>query len=172
LSQLYVGLTPPAHSVCSRSSLHDELRAASKSMSLAALTAAAAGQALGVLSRRAAALMAPPSELRSVSGPASGAHLRNIALCSQLHEVHRSLLMLLPKLTPSAAEVRSPPVVPNALQCWQCFQNLWRLLDLMQHSQQLQHSSHSSPYCCVAEISLDHQNATATMIFFLCIPSS
>ena len=33
----------------------------------------------------------------------SSAQLRNITLCSQLHEVHRSLLGLLPRLPPSAA---------------------------------------------------------------------
>jgi hypothetical protein len=131
-----IGLVVTKQTLCCCSSLHDELQAASKSVSLAALAAAASGQALGVLSGRVSALMAPPSELRSVSGPASGAHLRNILLCSQLHEVHRSLLMLLPKLPLAAAEVCSwCPLVPHSVLCCE--------LSFEEH-----HEWEPNSYCC------------------------
>ena len=88
--------------------LHDELKAASSSATLGALTAVAAGQAIALLCQRVAALAAPPSDLRDLSGTASSAQLLNITLCSQLHEVQRALLALLPKLSPAAAEVLLP----------------------------------------------------------------
>lgn len=91
---------------CVHRTLHEEFKAASKSAALCTLTAVAVGRALALLCQRAAALAAPASELRSLSGAASPAQVNNITLCSQLHEVHRALLMLLPKLAPAAAEVR------------------------------------------------------------------
>lgn len=51
---------------------------------------------------RAALLYAGP-DLRSVAGACTGAQARNIALCSQLTEVHRSLAALLARLPPPAA---------------------------------------------------------------------
>ena len=42
-------------------------------------------------------------EVRQMGGACSSAQLRNITLCSQLYEVHRSLLGLLPRLPASAA---------------------------------------------------------------------
>ena len=53
-------------------------------------------------STRAALLCAGP-DLRSVAGACTGAQARNIALCSQLTEVHRSLAALLARLPPPAA---------------------------------------------------------------------
>ena len=91
---------------CPCSTIHDELKGATKSAALSALTAVAAVRAIALLCHRASALAAPASELRSVAGATSQAQLHNVSLCSQLHEVHRSLLMLLPKLAPTAAEVR------------------------------------------------------------------
>jgi hypothetical protein len=86
--------------------MHDELKAASKSPALSALIAVAVARAVALLCHRASALMASGSELRTISGAAVAAQLLNISLCSQLHEVLRSLLMMLPKLAPAAAEVR------------------------------------------------------------------
>lgn len=40
-----------------------------------------------------------------MSGDATAPQQRNMAVCSQLHEVHRALLAQVPKLPPAAAEV-------------------------------------------------------------------
>eukprot|EP00892_Ulva_mutabilis_P001404 jgi/Ulvmu1/11264/UM073_0036.1 len=85
--------------------LHEELKAAQQSASLAPLAAVALSRALAQLCSRAAAAAAPAADLRDVSGVASPAQLRAIATCSQLHEVHRSFAAQLPKLPPAAAEV-------------------------------------------------------------------
>jgi hypothetical protein len=46
-------------------------------------------------------------EVRTMGGACTSAQLRNITLCSQLNEVHRSLVALLPRLPPqSAANLR------------------------------------------------------------------
>ena len=42
-------------------------------------------------------------EMRQVGGPSSSGQQRNMTLCSQLQEVHRSLLTLLPRMQPPAA---------------------------------------------------------------------
>ena len=42
-------------------------------------------------------------EVRAMGGACTSAQLRNITLCSQLNEVHRSLVALLPRLPPQAA---------------------------------------------------------------------
>lgn len=42
-------------------------------------------------------------EMRQVGGPSSSGQQRNMRLCSQLQEVHRSLLTLLPRMQPPAA---------------------------------------------------------------------
>jgi hypothetical protein len=47
-------------------------------------------------------------------GGANAAQMRNIALCSQLQEVHRSLVTLLPRLPAPAAAALSTPL--EALQ--------------------------------------------------------
>ena len=57
--------------------------------------------------------------MRQVSGACTSAQLRNITLCSQLNEVHRSLMNLLPRLpAQAAANLRSPrsrsPLAPEA----------------------------------------------------------
>ena len=41
-------------------------------------------------------------EMRQVGGPASPGQQRNMRLCSQLQEAHRSLLTLLPRMQPPA----------------------------------------------------------------------
>ncbi len=49
-----------------------------------------------------------------MGGACSSAQLRNITLCSQLHEVHRSLLGLLPRLpAPAASTLKC--ALPQAL---------------------------------------------------------
>lgn len=100
----HVDIAHPQRAHCS--TMHDELKAASKSPALSALIAVAVARAVALLCHRASALMASGSELRTIGGPAVAAQLLNISLCSQLHEVQRSLLMMLPKLAPAAAEVR------------------------------------------------------------------
>ena len=42
-------------------------------------------------------------EMRQVAGACSPGQQRNMKLCSQLQEVHRSLLTLLPRMQPPAA---------------------------------------------------------------------
>ena len=42
-------------------------------------------------------------EMRQVGCPSSSGQQRNMRLCSQLQEVHRSLLTLLPRMQPPAA---------------------------------------------------------------------
>ena len=54
-------------------------------------------------------------DVRQTGGACSAAQLRNATLTSQLHEVHRSLLGLLPRLPPSAAAAlrhAPPPHLP------------------------------------------------------------
>lgn len=42
-------------------------------------------------------------DVRQMGGACTSAQLRNITLCSQLNEVHRSLINLLPRLPAHAA---------------------------------------------------------------------
>jgi hypothetical protein len=64
-------------------------------------------QPTGALRKRPAATRparaAAGPDLRSVAGACTGGQARNIALCGQLAEVHRSLATLLPRLPPPAA---------------------------------------------------------------------
>lgn len=51
--------------------------------------------------------------MRQVGGPCSPGQLRNMKLCSQVQEVHRSLLTLLPRMhPPAAAALMSVPSTP------------------------------------------------------------
>ena len=54
-------------------------------------------------------------ELRSVGEACTAPQARNLALCGQLQEVHRSLTTLLPRLPPSAAAALGYAVLPNFL---------------------------------------------------------
>lgn len=72
---------------------------------LAGRTASCVGQALNLLSERAQYMAATGPDLRATTGAATAAQIRNIALCSQLAEVHRSLVTLLPRTPPAAARV-------------------------------------------------------------------
>lgn len=74
--------------------MHGELRAAGGSGQLAGQVAGVVGKALQLLSQRAEYMAAAGPELRGVvlmpgGGGASAAQQRNIALASQLQEVHR-----------------------------------------------------------------------------------
>jgi hypothetical protein len=74
--------------------MHEELRAAGASAALAGQVAGAVGAAIGLLVQRAEYMAAAGPELRAVAlapgaGGASPSQLRNIALASQLQEVHR-----------------------------------------------------------------------------------
>ncbi|WIA17060.1 hypothetical protein OEZ85_013963 [Tetradesmus obliquus] len=75
----------------------------------------AVGKALRLVAEKAEYMAAAGPELRQVSlGPGAGgganaAQVRNIALCSQLQEVHRSLVTLLPRLpAPATAALQTP----------------------------------------------------------------
>ncbi|KAG2437843.1 hypothetical protein HXX76_005461 [Chlamydomonas incerta] len=93
--------------------MHEELKVGASSPQLAAMMAATAAKALALLAERAEYSAASGPELRQLA-PAGGAaaygpvspnasQLRNIALCSQLQETHRSLSTLLARLPPTAA---------------------------------------------------------------------
>ncbi|WIA37300.1 hypothetical protein OEZ86_014238 [Tetradesmus obliquus] len=95
--------------------LHEELKAAGSSAHLAGLVGSAVGKALRLVAEKAEYMAAAGPELRQVSlGPGAGgganaAQVRNIALCSQLQEVHRSLVTLLPRLpAPATAALQTP----------------------------------------------------------------
>ncbi|GLI63871.1 hypothetical protein VaNZ11_006987 [Volvox africanus] len=101
--------------------IHEELKVGSSSPQLAAMMAATAAKALNLLAERAEYSAASGPELRQLvpsittaaadgssaarggitAGP-NAAQLRNIALCSQLQETHRSLSTLLTRLPPTA----------------------------------------------------------------------
>lgn len=92
------------------STLHEEIKGASASHALCALVAIAAGKGLALMAARVHLLAASGQELRSVAGAASPAQLRNIALCSQLNEVHRSFILLLPRLPAGVGEMLHEPL--------------------------------------------------------------
>lgn len=74
--------------------LHEELKVGSTSPQLAAMMAATAAKALSLLAERAEYGAASGPELKQLAaagagGGPNGAQLRNIALCSQLQEMHR-----------------------------------------------------------------------------------
>lgn len=80
---------------------------ASKSAELTALVAVTVGQGIALMCARARGLVAGGAKLRAVGhGPATVGQLRNITISSQLFEVQRACVMLLPRLPPAAAEVR------------------------------------------------------------------
>ncbi|EFJ53077.1 component of oligomeric golgi complex 5 [Volvox carteri f. nagariensis] len=89
--------------------IHEELKVGSSSPQLAAMMAATAAKALNLLAERAEYSAASGPELRQLTAGDGGstgpnaAQLRNIALCSQLQETHRSLSALLTRLPPTAA---------------------------------------------------------------------
>eukprot|EP00198_Chlamydomonas_reinhardtii_P007786 XP_001697123.1 component of oligomeric golgi complex 5 [Chlamydomonas reinhardtii] len=93
--------------------MHEELKVGASSPQLAAMMAATAAKALALLAERAEYSAASGPELRQLApgggaaayGPVSpnASQLRNIALCSQLQETHRSLSTLLARLPPTAA---------------------------------------------------------------------
>jgi hypothetical protein len=64
-----------------------------------------AGKALALLAEKAEYMAATGPDVRvvAVGSAATGAQARNIALCSQLQEVHRSLGAILPRLPSTAA---------------------------------------------------------------------
>lgn len=62
-----------------------------------------AGSALQLMAERAEYMVAGGAEARSVTGPATAAAARNIALAGLLAEVVRSLSALLPRLPAPAA---------------------------------------------------------------------
>lgn len=83
--------------------MHEELKVAGSSRQLAAMIASTVAKALALLAEKAEYMAATGPDVRQLGGAASQAQLRNIALCSQLQEVHRSLLGLLPRLPATAA---------------------------------------------------------------------
>ncbi|EIE21637.1 hypothetical protein COCSUDRAFT_30131 [Coccomyxa subellipsoidea C-169] len=89
--------------------MHEELKGVGSSMRLAAQVAACVGKALRLLAEKAEYMAATGPDVRQMGGACTSAQLRNITLCSQLNEVHRSLANLLPRLpTQAAATLRAP----------------------------------------------------------------
>jgi hypothetical protein len=92
--------------------LHEELKAASKSAELTALVAVTVGKGIAFMCARASNSVAGGAELRALGhGAASAAQLRSITISSQLFEVQRACVMMLPRLPSAAAEVRHRPLV-------------------------------------------------------------
>ncbi|GAX78041.1 hypothetical protein CEUSTIGMA_g5483.t1 [Chlamydomonas eustigma] len=91
--------------------MHEELRVVGSSPHLAGLVATEMSAALQLLARKAEYMAATGPDLRAIADSRAGhmanpSQLRNISLCSQLQEVHRSLSSgLLPRLPSSAATV-------------------------------------------------------------------
>mmetsp|Transcript_14383 Transcript_14383/g.31097 ORF Transcript_14383/g.31097 Transcript_14383/m.31097 type:complete len:825 (+) Transcript_14383:68-2542(+) len=96
--------------------MHEELKVAGSSKQLATMIAATVGKAMLLLAEKAEYMAATGPDVRAVAAgtPANPAQLRNIALCSQLQEVHRSLSSLLPRLPQTAS-----PALQNALDAIQ-----------------------------------------------------
>jgi hypothetical protein len=84
---------------------------------------ACTGKALALLGEKAEYMAATGPDVRSVAAgtAATSAQARNIALCSQLQEVHRSLGSLLPRLPGTAA-----PALAAALDTLQVGRS-WRV---------------------------------------------
>ena len=57
-------------------------------------------------------------DVRQMGGACTSAQLRNITLCSQLNEVHRSLMNLLPRLPAQATANLRCVTPPNSV--WSC----------------------------------------------------
>ncbi len=94
--------------------------------------------------------MWPGPDVRQVGGACTSAQLRNITLCSQLNEVHRSLMNLLPRLPAQAAAnlrfVPNPPTItkppstsavasnkPMSAHSWTTWQAVTRSLQAAEH---------------------------------------
>ncbi|GBF91082.1 hypothetical protein Rsub_03938 [Raphidocelis subcapitata] len=113
------GLPSPADVQKCIAAMHDELRAVGGSPMLAGQVAGVVGTALKLIAQRAEYAAATGPELRAVTlspsaGGATAAQLRNIALASQLQEIHRSLVTLLPRLPQQVAAALDSPL--SALQ--------------------------------------------------------
>ncbi|DBA73074.1 TPA: hypothetical protein ACH3X2_010013 [Trebouxia sp. C0005] len=90
--------------------MHDEVRVVADSPRLSALTARTVGKALQLMAEKAEYMTFAGPEMRQVGGPSSSGQQRNMRLCSQLQEVHRSLLTLLPRMQPHAAAALMAPL--------------------------------------------------------------
>ncbi|CAL8469379.1 g8920 [Coccomyxa elongata] len=90
--------------------MHEELKGVGASTRLAAQVAACVGKALRVLAEKAEYMAATGPDVRQVGGACTSAQLRNITLCCQLNEVHRSLVSLLPRLPAHAAAAIKAPL--------------------------------------------------------------
>ncbi|KAK9840386.1 hypothetical protein WJX74_009033 [Apatococcus lobatus] len=83
--------------------VHEQLKAVTDSPRLVRQVASQVNTALQLLAERAEYMSARGPEVRSAGGSCTGAQQRNLALCSQLQEVFRSLLALLPRLPDAAS---------------------------------------------------------------------
>ncbi|KAL3159741.1 hypothetical protein ABBQ38_010147 [Trebouxia sp. C0009 RCD-2024] len=90
--------------------MHDEVRMVADSPRLSALIAKTVGKALQLMAEKAEYMTFAGPEMRQVEGPCSPGQQRNMKLCSQLQEVHRSLLTLLPRMQPPAAAALMAPL--------------------------------------------------------------
>ncbi|CAK0784167.1 hypothetical protein CVIRNUC_007370 [Coccomyxa viridis] len=89
--------------------MHEELKSAGGSARLASQVASCISKALQLLAEKAEYMAATGPDVRQMGGACTSAQLRNITLCSQLNEVHRSLMNLLPRLPAQAtANLRAP----------------------------------------------------------------
>ncbi|GMH36010.1 hypothetical protein BSKO_03878 [Bryopsis sp. KO-2023] len=90
--------------------MHEELKAVGGSLHVAALVASTVGKAVLLLAERVDMMASAGSEVRTMGGGCTSAQSRNIALCSHLQEVHRSLVSAVPNLPLTAAEALVHPM--------------------------------------------------------------
>eukprot|EP00884_Botryococcus_braunii_P012366 jgi/Botrbrau1/2112/Bobra.0093s0019.1 len=88
--------------------MHEELKSVGDNSRLAGLIASCVGKAMHMLAEKAELMAAAGPETRTVAGACSAGQQRNITLCGQLQEVHRSVAALLPRLPPQAAATLGP----------------------------------------------------------------
>lgn len=95
--------------------VHEELKAAvGGGERLATLIAVVVGGALAAAARRAELMAAGGPEAKAVGGACTPAQARNMSLCNALHELHRSVAALVPRLPDPAAAALLPAL--EALQ--------------------------------------------------------
>lgn len=69
--------------------MHEELKVGGSSRQLSSMISTTVGKALQLLAEKAEYMAATGADVRALAPQPNTAQIRNIALCSQLQEVHR-----------------------------------------------------------------------------------